>query len=114
MVLCIQLFRASNIDNFHADYIGSQGHFLQRDISAQADLALRHYHETTPVAERSPTEIWKVMSKAQERTIKSIRARSFEKYISVAHPDNGDVFFHEVSRRDFHVSNAINVPLELS
>lgn len=96
MVLCIQSFRASNIDNFHADYMNSQGHFLQRDISAQADLAVRHYRETTPVAERSATEIWNVMTKAQERTIKSIRARSFEKYISVAHPDNGEDFFHEV------------------
>jgi hypothetical protein len=63
---------------------------------AQADLAVRHYRETTPVAERSATEIWNVMTKAQEKYIKSIRARSFEKYISVAHPDNGDDFFHEV------------------
>jgi hypothetical protein len=74
---------------------------LQRDISAQADLAVRHYCETTPVAERTATEIWNVMTKAQERTIKSIRARTFEKYISVAHPQNGEDFFHEVSMSPF-------------
>jgi hypothetical protein len=76
--------------------VNSQRPISQRDISAQADLAVRHYRETTPVAERSATEIWNVMTKAQKRHIKSIRARSFEKYISVAHPDNGDDFFHEV------------------
>jgi hypothetical protein len=76
--------------------MNSQCHFLQRDISAQADLAVRYYRETTPVAERSATEIWIVMTKAQERTIKNIWARSFEKYISVAHPDNENDFFYEV------------------
>jgi hypothetical protein len=45
--------------------------FLQRDISVQAE----HYRETTLVAKRSATEIWNVMTKAQERMIKSIRAR---------------------------------------
>ena len=70
-----------------------------------------HYRETTPIAERTAIDIWNVMTKAQERTIKSIWARTFEKYISVAHPDNGEAFFHEVSRRDFHISNAINVSL---
>ena len=80
------------------------------NISAQADLGKRHYRETILVAERTTTEIWNVMNKAQERTIKCIRSRTFEKYISVAHLDNGEAFFHEVSRRDFHVSNAMNVP----
>jgi hypothetical protein len=51
------------------------------------------------------------MTKAQERAIKNIWARTFEKHISVAHPDNGDAFFHEISRRDFHVSNAMNISL---
>jgi hypothetical protein len=94
MLLSIQSFRASNIDNIH--YMNSQGSISQRDILAQADLAVRHYRETTPVTERSATEIWNVMTKAQERHIKSIRARSFEKYISVAHANNGDDFFDEV------------------
>ena len=102
---------SSNLDNFHADYIGLQGHFLQRDISAQADLAMRHYRETKPVAEMTATKIWNVMTKAQERTIKRIRARILDKYISVTHPDNGEAFFHEVSCRDFYISNAMNVPL---
>jgi hypothetical protein len=94
MVLCIQSFRASNIDNLRLCELTSP--ISQRNISAQADLAVRHYRETTSIAERSVTEIWNVMTKAQERHIKSIRACFFEKYISVAHPDNGDDFFHEV------------------
>ena len=83
---------------------------MQRDISAQADLAVRHYRETTPVAERTATEIWDVMTKAQERMIKSIRARTFEKYISVTHPDNGEDFFHKVSLLHFHVFLDMNNP----
>lgn len=83
--------------NFHSDCFCLQCLPLQRDISAQADLAVRQYRETTPIAERNATDIWNVMTKAQERTIKSIRSRTFEKYISVAHPDNGDDFFQEVS-----------------
>jgi len=102
--LCFPSSPSSILDKFHANYIGSQGDFLQRDISAQADFAVRHHRETTPVAERTANEIWNVMTKIQERTIKSIRACTFEKYISVAHPDNGEAFFHEVYRRDFHIS----------
>ena len=75
--LCIPSSPSPNLDNFYVDYICSQGHSLQIDISAQADFAVSHYRETTPVAERSATEIWNVMTKAQERTIKSIEAAMF-------------------------------------
>ena len=107
--LCIPSSPSPNLDNFRADYICSQGHSLQRDISAQADFAVRHYRETTPVAERSFIEIWNVMTKAQEKTIKSIRARTFEKYISIAHFDNGEDFFHKVSLHHFHISSTMNI-----
>ena len=80
---------------------------------AQADLVVRHYRETTMVAERTDTEIWDVMTKAQERTIKSIRARIFEKYILVAHPDNGEDFFYEVFLLHFHVFLDMNNPFIL-
>ena len=76
---------------------------MQRHILAQTDLAVRHYRETTPVAEMTATEVWNVMTKAQERTIKSTWALTFEKYISVAHPDNAEDFFHEVSLLHVHV-----------
>jgi hypothetical protein len=36
------------------------------------------------------------MTKAQEKLIKNIRTRNFEKFISVAHKDNGEDFFFEV------------------
>jgi len=68
---------------------------LQRDISLAADAAAIHYRESTPVHERTATDIWEVMTKAQEKAIKKLRG-GFEKYISVAHKDNGDEFFHEV------------------
>ena len=68
----------------------------QREISSVADAAARLYNETTPEDRRSALEIWDTMTKAQDRLIKSIRTRNFEKYISVAHKDNGEDFFNEV------------------
>ena len=70
---------------------------FQREISNASDIAARLYREATPEALRSSTEIWNAMTKAQEKLIKSIRSRNFEKFISVAHKDNGDDFFNEVS-----------------
>ena len=69
---------------------------FQREISNAADTAARLYREQTPEALRSAPEIWDAMTKAQDRLIKTIRSRNFEKYISVAHKDNGDDFFDEV------------------
>jgi hypothetical protein len=69
---------------------------LQREISNAADTAARLYREATPEDRRSAPEIWNVMTKAQEKLIKNIRTRNFEKYISVAHKDNGEDFFQEV------------------
>jgi hypothetical protein len=69
---------------------------FQREISVAADNAARVYRENTPEDRRFACEIWDAMTKAQERFIKTIRSRNFEKYISVAHKDNGDDFFHEV------------------
>jgi hypothetical protein len=39
------------------------------------------------------------MTKTQEKLIKSIRTRNFEKFIFVAHKDNGEDFFFEVRLR---------------
>ena len=36
------------------------------------------------------------MTKAKDRLIKKIHSQNFEKFISVAHKDNGEDFFHEV------------------
>ena len=36
------------------------------------------------------------MTKAQDRLIKSIGSQNFEKFISVAHKDNGEDFFYKV------------------
>ena len=54
------------------------------------------YRENTPEDQRTALEIWEHMTKAQERIIKSIRTKNFEKYISVIHKDNGKEFFREV------------------
>ena len=69
---------------------------LQREISNAADTAARLYREATPEDRQIATEIWDTMTKAQDRLIKNIRTRNFEKYISVAHKDNGEDFFLEV------------------
>ena len=49
------------------------------------ETAVRLYREATPKALRFAPEIWDAMTKAQDRLIKSIRSRNFEKFISVAH-----------------------------
>ena len=41
------------------------------------------------------------MTKAKEKLIKNIRSKNFEKYISVAHKDNGEEFFDEVQSLPF-------------
>ena len=68
----------------------------QREISNAADIAARLYREATPEDRRSALEIWDTMTKAKEKLIKNIRSKNFEKYISIAHKDNGEEFFDEV------------------
>ena len=70
---------------------------------------MRHYRETTLVAERTATENSNVMTKVQERMIMSIWARTFVKHISVAHSDNGGDIFHEVGLCFFHIFNVLCV-----
>jgi hypothetical protein len=70
--------------------------FFQGQISAASDTAARLYRENTPKALKSAPKIWKAMTKTQNRLIKTIRSRNFEKYIFVAYKDNGDDFFHKV------------------
>ena len=86
---------------------------LQREISHAADTAARLYREATPEALRSSTEIWTVMTKTQDRLIKSIRTRNFEKFISVAHKDNGDDFFNEVSILSIFFHSIFFCPLHI-
>ena len=59
---------------------------------------MAEYREATPVAERNALEVWEVMLKAEQKTVKAIRAKNFEKYLSVANKNNGDAFFDEVSQ----------------
>lgn len=69
---------------------------IHREFSQQADLASRLYRKFTPMAQETATDIWDVMTKIQDRMIKTIRLHNFEKYISIAHKTNGNEFFHEV------------------
>ena len=55
------------------------------------------YREATLAAERNALEVWEVMLKAKQKTVKAIRGKNFEKYISVANKNNGDAFFDHVS-----------------
>ena len=58
---------------------------------------MAEYREATPVAERNVLEVWEVMLKAEQKTVKAIRAKNFEKFLSVANKNNEDAFFDEVS-----------------
>ena len=59
---------------------------------------MAEYREATPAVERNALEVWEVMLKAEQKTVKAIRAKNFEKYLSVANKNNGDAFFDEVSQ----------------
>ena len=58
---------------------------------------MAEYREATPTAERNALEVWEVMLKAEQKTVKAICANNFEKYLSMANKNNGDAFFDEVS-----------------
>ena len=60
------------------------------------DAAALQYKETTIVEERTTPGIWLAMTKAQQKMVKLIQMRNFDKYIAVANPKNGDEFFDEV------------------
>ena len=55
------------------------------------------YWEATLAAERNALEVWEVMLKAEQKTVKAIRVKNFEKYLSVANKNNQDAFFDKVS-----------------
>ena len=57
---------------------------------------MAEYWEATPAIEKNALEVWEVMLKAEQKTMKAIFAKNFEKYISVANKNNGDGFFDEV------------------
>ena len=61
------------------------------------DATVAKYREATPTVERNALEVWEVMLKAEQKTMKAIHAKNFEKYLSVAKKNNGDVFFDKVS-----------------
>ena len=58
---------------------------------------MAEYGEATPAAEKNALEVWEVMLKAEQKTVKAIRAKNFEKYLSVANKNTRDAFFDEVS-----------------
>ena len=72
---------------------------LQKEISAATDDDALQYKETTLVEDRIAPGIWLAMTKAQQKMVKLIRAKNFDKYIAMANPKNGDAFFDEVSHR---------------
>ena len=57
---------------------------------------MAEYREATSAAEKNALEVWEVMLKAEQKTVKAIRAKNFEKYISMANKNNGDGFFDDV------------------
>lgn len=70
--------------------------FPQREIARAQDLAAVHYKENTPKDKQSGHGVWLAMHHAQQKTIKQLRGKNFDKYIAVAYPKNGSDFFDEV------------------
>ena len=75
-------------DNFSSSF--------KRKLFAVVDAIDGLYCESTPVAQRTATNMWDVMTKAQDKMIKGILAQNFKKYISVAISNNDNDFFHKV------------------
>ena len=61
-----------------------------------ADAIALLYKEFTPPNERTAPRIWLTMTKAQQKMVKLIQAKNFDKHVIVANPKNSDVFFDEV------------------
>ena len=73
-----------------------QTYYVQRELSQFADKAARKYRDEVPLKDRTTEMVWRIMTKAEEKMIKTIRSKNFEKYVVVANLTNGDNFFHEV------------------
>lgn len=71
------------------------GH-VQREIVRAQDLATAHYTENTQKDKQTGHGIWLAMHHAQQKTIKQLRGKNFDKFIAVANPKNGPEFFDEV------------------
>ena len=71
------------------------------------NAAVAEYREATPTAKRNALEVWEVMLKAKQKTMKAIHAKNFEKYIFVAIKNNGDGFFDQVCLLFFHFQFSI-------
>ena len=70
--------------------------FVQKEIFVAIDIVALLYKETTLVEERSALGIWLAMTKAQQKMVKLIKTRNFDKYIAVANPKNGNAIFDEI------------------
>lgn len=68
----------------------------QREVSRAQDLAAKVYKETTAKEKQTGHGVWLAMHHAQQKTIKILKGRNFEKFIAVANPHNGPKFFDEV------------------
>ena len=60
------------------------------------DVVARAYKDEIPSKEHSTVGIWRAMVAAEDRARKSMRTKSFEKYVSVANKKHGQEFFDEV------------------
>ena len=69
---------------------------LSASYLASCEAHQWEYREATPAAKRNTLEVWEVMLKAEQKMVKAIHAKNFEKYIFVANKNNGDAFFDKV------------------
>ena len=77
----------------------------QRELSAAVDAAAKAYKDETPPEQRTTVGIWRAMTNAQDEARKSIRSKSFEKYIAIANKKHGEEYFDEVCH--FYLSHLL-------
>lgn len=68
-------------------------YFEQKDIAQSQDLAAKHYKETTAKDKQTGHGEWLAMHHAQQKTVKQLRGKNFDKFLIVANPKNGKEFF---------------------
>ena len=85
---------------------------IEEKLSTEANTTARLDREAIPKDHMSAPKIWDIMTKTRDRLLTNIRSRNFEKFIFVAHKDNGKCFSHEVP--PLHFFNFFLSPLSSS
>ena len=92
----IFLFIFLEFSTFHFMSVPYFNFLFWRQLSNSTDTAAKLGCEAIPKALKFAPEIWNTMKNTQDRLIKNIQSRNFEKFNYVAHKDINNYFFHKV------------------